>query len=289
MSIRMARCTFSFIPDLGLAALVLLACASGTGCSTMLTIEESVRLDKEKRLDQVRQRYAALTPELVSNFGDYEFRLAARFNSNPDVITEYLRPPEPGFKKIYINAPDKNGLTALHLAASENPSPAVVQRLLDHGADPNARSQNGMTPLHAAILGNTSLDVVSVLIKAGADPNARDSEGWTPLMFACAVTGKDQQIISAMKAAGVNVEDQAAVEAAYRSQNPKSNRHVLRWDAKTVVQNVFRMKTAELLLDAGADPSLKRNDGFTALDMLVEYRATNGTLYARLREATHSP
>ena len=76
--------------------------------------------------------------------------------------------------------------TPLHLAA-RGARATVVELLLDAGSDPNASTTNsGATPLHlAAALGDPK--VVGVLAKAGADVNGRESAwGQTPLIFAAA-------------------------------------------------------------------------------------------------------
>ena len=50
----------------------------------------------------------------------------------------------------YVNAKDADGLTPLHSAASNNPSPAVLEVLLKAGADPRAINNKGKTPLDVA-------------------------------------------------------------------------------------------------------------------------------------------
>lgn len=77
-------------------------------------------------------------------------------------------------------------LTALHVAAGKNPSPAVIQALLEAGADPDARNEDGLTPLYVASALNPNPDVIAALIEGGADPNARTERGRTPLEAAVA-------------------------------------------------------------------------------------------------------
>ena len=76
--------------------------------------------------------------------------------------------------------------TPLHLA-SRRAGATVVEVLLDAGSDPNASTTNsGATPLHlAAATGDPG--VVEVLVEAGADVNGREGAwGQTPLIFAAA-------------------------------------------------------------------------------------------------------
>ncbi|MBL7526701.1 ankyrin repeat domain-containing protein, partial [Legionella bononiensis] len=68
---------------------------------------------------------------------------------------------------INVNAIDKKGNTALHLAAITNNSTAI-RYLVEHGADINCQNNFGNSPLYAAIA-NKSLDAVLLLIKLGAD------------------------------------------------------------------------------------------------------------------------
>ena len=59
----------------------------------------------------------------------------------------------------------------------------VVQVLINHGADVNAKRSFGWRPLHFAS-NNGRLEIVRLLINSGADLNVRDNDDWTPLLLA---------------------------------------------------------------------------------------------------------
>ena len=77
---------------------------------------------------------------------------------------------------------NKPGWTPLHYAAT-GPNPAVVQLLLDRGAEINAESPNRTTPLMmAARYGNEA--GVDLLLGRGADPQRRNDLGLSAADFA---------------------------------------------------------------------------------------------------------
>jgi len=81
-----------------------------------------------------------------------------------------------------LNAKNILGLTPLHIAAMYG-NLELVDLLLKYGADANAKTDHAVTPLHLAASWGRA-DVVKMLLERGADVNARDDKGWTPLHFA---------------------------------------------------------------------------------------------------------
>jgi mono/diheme cytochrome c family protein len=81
-----------------------------------------------------------------------------------------------------VNAVGGDGGTPLHLAAHHD-RPDMIRLLLDEGADLTIHNRWGRTPLHVAARRNCDL-VASLFLARGADPSATTKEGWTPLHVA---------------------------------------------------------------------------------------------------------
>ena len=81
-----------------------------------------------------------------------------------------------------VNARASNGTTAL-MGAAYAGYPRTAEYLISRGAQIDAQSADGLTALHyAAGAGHT--DIVGRLLDAGADPNMTSGDGTTPLMKA---------------------------------------------------------------------------------------------------------
>ncbi|PIS00959.1 MAG: hypothetical protein COT84_04875 [Chlamydiae bacterium CG10_big_fil_rev_8_21_14_0_10_35_9] len=91
--------------------------------------------------------------------------------------------------------------TALHdfieevdLSFLPNATEAVIERLMQAGADINAPDVDGMTPLHVAVMAE-NLTAAACLISKGADVDLKNKEGKSPLEMA----GGDAGILAALQ------------------------------------------------------------------------------------------
>jgi uncharacterized protein len=113
---------------------------------------------------------------------------------------------------IDINAADKDGITAVSVAAMKG-NAALVKALLDKGANPNvaltAGTEKGMTPLiAAATVGN--LEVVKLLVGKGVDVNAKDGHGLTAADYAADPAKPGRAILDVLREHGAPMLTDAA-------------------------------------------------------------------------------
>ncbi|MGE3540130.1 MAG: ankyrin repeat domain-containing protein [Candidatus Tectimicrobiota bacterium] len=100
------------------------------------------------------------------------------------------------------NALDRDGKTALMMAAFEGHTP-TVDVLLGNGVQVNARDREGSTALMLAAARGHS-EIVDRLLDKGAEVNTQNGAGQTALMFA--VTAGHANIIQALRAKGADLE-----------------------------------------------------------------------------------
>lgn len=162
------------------------------------------------------------------------------------------------------NCTSDEGATPLHWAAG-GLSRASVPKLIEAGADVNARFGTGATPLHMVAYEVTDLDAalanIKALLDAGADVGAvaeeHDCGDLTPLHLRSRSEASDE-IVAAVSAAlidaGANINARASGEDC-AGMTP------LHFAARARLA-----KTFAVLLDLGADGSLKDDAGRTPFD-----------------------
>lgn len=179
-----------------------------------------------------------MTGFISVNAGSYEDFFAAVKQDNPGVIRQLLT------RGFDANTVDPKGQPGLALAIQE-PSPKAAQALLDWPkTNVNALNANGESPLMlAAIKGQ--LDMAAALIKRDADVN---KTGWTPLHYAAS---KGHLAIM-----NLLLENHAYIDA----ESPNGTTPLM------MAAQYGTGPAVQLLLDAGADPLLKNQQGLTAID-----------------------
>ncbi|HMC09755.1 MAG TPA: ankyrin repeat domain-containing protein [Pirellulaceae bacterium] len=152
-------------------------------------------------------------------------------------------------QKTDVNAPQPDGMTALHWA-SRHGELETAKLLIAAGADAKAANRYGVTPLSLACTnGNTT--IVELLLEAGADPKTTLPSGETALMTASR-TGRLGPVKALLaREADVNAREHKGQTA-------------LMWAAAD-----GHLEVVDALLKAGADFRTPLPSGFTPLFFAV--------------------
>ena len=161
-----------------------------------------------------------------------------------------------------LEAKDNSGGTPLHIAA-RNGFKAIAEILLKNKSDVNARNDQANrrdTPLHLAVnAGHKAM--VELLLANGTDNNAQNDSGWTPLISAAKDNNMEIAKLLIDKKANVNVVDKEGNSALH-----------------STVRN-GQSKFVKLLLQSGADMELKTSksvggdpSGFTSLHVAAAWK-----------------
>ena len=105
---------------------------------------------------------------------------------------------------IKCSDPRFDKYTPLFIAiTTPNPNPALVETLLDKGANPNAPFRNANILMNIAA-GQENTKILKLMIKAGANVNATDPDGLTALMYAAFNKNCPEQMITELLKSGAN-------------------------------------------------------------------------------------
>ncbi|MES1261664.1 MAG: ankyrin repeat domain-containing protein [Acidobacteriota bacterium] len=143
-----------------------------------------------------------------------------------------------------VNAPQVDGMTALHWAAFRDDIEAA-RLLLQAGANAKAANRYGVTPLSLACT-NGNGAMVELLLRAGADPNTTLPGGETVLMTA-ARTGRVAAVQSLI-----------AHDALVNAKEPRRGQTALMWAAAE-----GNVEAIEALIAGGANPRERLDSGYT--------------------------
>ncbi len=170
---------------------------------------------------------------------------------------------------------DVNPLTLLLHRAANRVNLSDVKLLLARGANPNATGDDQMTPLMSVANSSTEwtekdthrTEIVKHLLAAGADIHAKDSKGKGVIYYAaCGGHGNTRWIRDEFYrvSKGAEADILRMVEQLLKAgaDVPKD---ILAQELRQEISLAGREKLALMLLDAGADPLAKAENGCTTL------------------------
>jgi ankyrin repeat protein len=199
-----------------------------------------------------------------------------------------------------INTWNKQGETLLHEQARYGSTVSIASKLLDQGANIEARTSQGYTPIQcAAMMGNKTmfqffldkgakidvetaksetllhitppanqdcLDILKVVLNAGANVKATSSSGWTPL-HQTVYTGTGSPDLSSDKTAEyiqLLLDRGASINDRSLSSLAQTPLHL------AAIAPIPRSSLVEFLIQRKADVNLVTGDGKTAIHLAAE-------------------
>ena len=201
---------------------------------------------------QRRSAMAAVALGVVSAgvwAGAYEDFFVAILRDDGDAITALLHR---GFDP---NTRDPKGQVGLTIALQNGANKAFAALLASRRVNVDARNAQDESPLMmAAIKGN--VEAVKALIARDADVN---KTGWTPLHYAASAGSPQHAVIIALL-----LENHAYIDAA----SPNGTTPLM------MAAHYGSAGAVQLLLEEGADPTLKNQLGLTAADFALRVSRT---------------
>ena len=219
---------------------------------------------------------------LVENGGDINSRRLVRIYSDDhkcDKCTPLMIASEKGHinavnfligKGAYTELQNTEGETALHFVVrAKGDSVGIARRLIENGADVNARTHNNRTPLMLAS-SNDDINLVRFLLKNGANVNLEDDQGRTALYYAVRDSYHDTcDVVRCLISSGANVNARTGCLSSPLMKASEMN----------------SINIVNFLIENGANINYQNKEGLTALHYaLTCYR---GNFVNNISEVAH--
>lgn len=234
-----------------------------------------MHLGKEATADFVRELIAAgAEVNARDEDGETVMMIIAR-SSTFEVFKELVA------AGAHIDAKDNSRDTVL-MRAAENDDDRVVKFLIEVGASVDARNEDGESALQIA-LSNGRGEVLKVLIEAGAVIGLDPRELNAAMLLAA--RNEDPEVVKLVLKAGGNpnaadAEKTTVLMMVAEHGTPESLKAVIDAGAElnavndrgwTAIMHADDIENVLTLLNAGADVTIKNNEGETALEMAIRY------------------
>uniref|UniRef100_A0A1B6CRZ2 Uncharacterized protein n=1 Tax=Clastoptera arizonana TaxID=38151 RepID=A0A1B6CRZ2_9HEMI len=143
---------------------------------------------------------------------------------------------------VNINSVDDNLSSSLQIACEKGYF-KIVKKLIEFGANLNAKDIAGFTPLHDAII-NKNINISKYLLDQGADPMVKEDDyGFYPFHYACRMN--NLKFIQLLLKKMLEIKDFSINTVGFDGRSPL----MLSISSKNI-------KIIQLLLDHGADPNI---------------------------------
>lgn len=225
---------------------------------------ESLQLLLEKGADLTMRNDAGKLPYEMA----IEYSQRQENHISPEIV-QMLNPNKEAAVQTTTKAPEEQ-LPPLHEAVESADLDRVIG-LVENGSDVNEHGgPSEFTPLHIAISLENSSDIFNFLLHHGANISAQSKWGATPLHLAIEWkrTEKLKKLLTAK--ANPNAKDTGGNTTLH---------YVVTYGPPSKQKNL-----AELLLKAGADATIKNNEGKLPVEMAVESWKSSRELVQLLRE-----
>ena len=201
-----------------------------------------------------------------------------------------------------VNTRNNNGQTPLWFACCDGQE-SFVKILLDTGANPNITDKFGDSCLHAALHGHCSTETIQEILDHGAHVNVVNKDGATPLLLACSTAQAEPVRLLLKERADPNIayaDGDASLHTAVAADCSKQTIQGLmdygadvnavnkRGRTALLLSCFYRhIDSVNVLLVAGADPTVADEEGFSCLHAAIDGYCSKDTLQALIDHGTH--